>query len=132
MLKKLVLFSIIISLLVFNLTIITNNVFASGATDKAKAGLDAAAPGAGFSTPAADPAGVIGKALKVVTSILGIIFVIIVVYGGITWMTAGGNADQVKKARSMLIEGVLGMAVTMGAYAIAYYFVEKLSTAAGV
>ncbi|MBT5338511.1 hypothetical protein HOL46_04590, partial [Candidatus Falkowbacteria bacterium] len=48
------------------------------------------------------------------------------------WMTAGGNADQVKKARSMLIEGVLGMAVTMGAYAIAYYFVEKLSTAAGV
>lgn len=132
MIKKLFLFTVIISLLVFNLAIITNNVFASGATDKAMAGLKGSAEPAGFSTSTADPAGVIGKALKVLTSILGIIFVIIVVYGGITWMTAGGNADQVKKARSMLIEGVLGMAVTMAAYAIAYYFVEKVGTAAGV
>ncbi len=127
--KNVFLLLVVIMLIVFNFSLALEPVLADGATDKAQAGLKASADTAGFSTAKAEPAEVIGKALNILISVLGIIFVILVVYGGVTWMTATGNADQVKKARSMIIEGALGMAVTLASYSLASYVVEKASSA---
>lgn len=102
------------------------------AQDKALKGLDKTAVPAGFSTETKDPSLVIGKMIKSMLGALGIVFLIITVYGGIQWMTAGGAPDDVKKARNMIIEGAIGLAVCLASYSFAYYAVKQLSEAAGM
>ena len=124
-------FSIILvaAVLLFNISFMANPVFASPASDKALAGLETSAGSAGLATDKADPTEIIGKAISVLLSILGLIFLIVVVYGGITWMTAAGNPEDIKKARNMIIEGAIGMALTLAAYSVAYYVVQAIASA---
>lgn len=99
------------------------------ATQKALTGLESTAGAAGVNSGETDPALVIGKALEILISILGVIFLIIVVYGGITWMTANGDPKSVKKGQDMIVEGVIGLIICLGAYALSYFVVQKLTEA---
>lgn len=75
-----------------------------------------------------DPAQSIGAAIGVLLSILGLIFLIIVIYAGIMWMTASGDSGKVEKARKMLIEGAVGLAITLAAYSFTAFVVDQLTT----
>jgi hypothetical protein len=129
MFYRIIISTVIVALTVFNFSIFITQVQASDATTAALNGLNATAGNAGLGTTAKNPADVIGKALGVLMTVLGIIFLIIVVYGGITWMTAAGDPESVKKGRSMIIEGALGLAVTMAAYSLTYYVVDAVVNA---
>lgn len=72
---------------------------------------------------------VIGNVIKIVLTLVGIITVIIIVYAGSLWMTAGGNEDQVKKAKQWLKNAVIGLALILAAYAIADFAVSYLFAA---
>lgn len=50
--------------------------------------------------------------------LLGFVFFVLMLYGGLLWMTAGGNGDQVKKSKSILTNGFIGLAIITAAYAI--------------
>ncbi len=76
-----------------------------------------------------DPAKSIGAAIGVLLSIMGLIFLIIVVYAGITWMTSNGDKTRIEKARKMLIEGTIGLAITLAAYSFTAYVVSKVAEA---
>jgi hypothetical protein len=54
-------------------------------------------------------------------SLMGVIFLIIILYGGYLWFTAGGNKQQLEKAQHLLRNAAIGLALVIGAYAIAYY-----------
>jgi len=45
------------------------------------------------------------------------------------WMSAGGNEDQVKKAKQWLKNAVIGLALILAAYAIADFAVSYLFAA---
>ncbi len=60
----------------------------------------------------------IGGIVNVVLSFLGIVFVILVILGGYQWMTAGGNEEQVSKAKDRIKNAVIGLIVVTSAYAI--------------
>lgn len=116
------------------LTFGLSGLVSASAADKALSGLDESADPAGllvdtakFSLPT-----VIGKALSILMSILGLIFLIIVAYGGVKWMTAKGDTKEVADARSMIIQGAIGLAVTLATYSIAYYVITEITTATGV
>lgn len=49
---------------------------------------------------------------------LGIIFLFLMIMGGIMWMTASGNDAQIKKAGGILTAGVIGLIVVSLAFAI--------------
>lgn len=51
-------------------------------------------------------------------SLLGIIFLIIIIYAGFLWMTAGGNDDQVGKAKGLIKNAIIGVVIIVAAYAI--------------
>ncbi len=79
--------------------------------------------GSGASGPyaAADSttlASIVGMVINVALSLLGIIFVILIVLAGFKWMMAGGNEDDVTKAKSSMQTAVIGLVVTLSAYAI--------------
>ena len=63
-------------------------------------------------------ASIAGTAVSIFLSILGIIFLILTLYGGYLWMTARGNEEQVTKAKSVLTRAIIGLIIVISAYAI--------------
>lgn len=91
----------------------------------AQSALDAVGEGAGLSnTPL--PV-IIGNIIGVFLGLLGLILLGIVLYAGYTWMTAGGNAEKVGKAKQMLVNAVIGLLITVGAFAITNFIVQAIS-----
>ena len=68
----------------------------------------------------------IGNIIAVFLSVLGIIFVVLVVYAGFLYLTAGGEDEKVKKAKKLLGQAIVGLVIVIAAYAIAAFVVESL------
>lgn len=89
--------------------------------------------GAGFSAKSAnDPLSFITTIIKVALSLLGVIFLVLTVYGGYLWMTAAGNEKQVEKAKDTLKAGVIGLAITLSAYIISVNVLQYFMKASGL
>lgn len=73
----------------------------------------------------------VASIINVFMGLLGIVAVVIVLYGGFTWMTAGGNEDKVTEARQRIVAGIIGLAIILSAYAIARFVISSLITATG-
>ena len=56
-------------------------------------------------------------------TVLGIIAVCVILYGGFMWMTAAGNEDRVDKAKQMIIAGAIGLVIILAAYAIVNFVI---------
>ena len=69
---------------------------------------------------------VIMTIINVILGFLSIVAIIITLWGGFKWMTAGGNEDQIGEAKKMIIAGVVGMAVIFASYAVALFVVRSL------
>lgn len=55
--------------------------------------------------------------IKATLAIVGMIFFILVFYGGFLWMTARENEEQAKKAKSTVIGSIIGVMIIIGSYA---------------
>ena len=73
----------------------------------------------------------IGSIIKIILGFLGVIFVILIIYGGFLWMTAQGNDEQVGKAKKTIVNSSLGLAVVMFAYLVTWFVVYQLGEATG-
>lgn len=60
----------------------------------------------------------VGTVIKGALSLVGVIFLALTVYAGILWMTASGNESQIEKAQTILKAAIIGLVITMSAYAI--------------
>lgn len=67
-----------------------------------------------------------GDAIGIVLSLLGIIFMILIIYSGFLWMTARGNEENVQKAKDIMFNAVIGVVVIFTAYAITSLLIEGL------
>lgn len=71
----------------------------------------------------------IGKLIGVLLSFLGVIFLLLIIYAGFTWMTAQGDPKAVGKAKDILITSVVGLVILLSAYAISSFVIESLQSA---
>lgn len=71
----------------------------------------------------------IGVLISVLVSVLGIVLLILIIYAGFLWMTAGGNSDQVGKAKTIMINSVIGLIILLAAYSISFFVINALSSA---
>ena len=71
----------------------------------------------------------VARIINVVLSLLGIIAVSLILYAGFVYMTAGGNEDRVLKARKILINAVIGLAIVLSAFAITRFVINRLGDA---
>jgi hypothetical protein len=69
-----------------------------------------------------------GGIVRTVLGLLGIIFIILIVYAGIIWMTAQGEEAKVEKAQTIMRNAIIGLVITIGVYAI-YALIRTLSFA---
>lgn len=71
----------------------------------------------------------IGNVIKVLLGFLGIVAVVIILYGGLIWMTARGNEENVKKAQQIIVAGAIGLAIILSAFAITQFVVSEFLNA---
>jgi len=70
--------------------------------------------GNGENTLTADVAGIING----VIGALGIVAVIVIIMGGVSYMTSAGDSSKVKKAKDTILYGVIGLIIVMLSFAI--------------
>ena len=73
---------------------------------------------------------IVGQIINAVIGILGIACVVIIIIGGIGYMTSSGDAGKVKKARDTILYGVIGIIICVLAYAIAQFVINAINNAA--
>ena len=92
--------------------------------------LGAAANSGNLGQPA-DPRTVVARVIRIGLGVLGTIFLVLTVYAGFLWMTAAGNDEQAGKARKLLYDGVIGLAIILAAYSITYFVSRVLVDTTG-
>src|SRR3989344_3082906 len=58
--------------------------------------------------------------------LLGIVALVIILAGGVVWMTAGGSEDKVKIAKKIILNGVIGLAIILSAFSITHFILNSL------
>jgi len=61
---------------------------------------------------------IIGKIVGAALSFLGVVFFILIIYGGYMWMFSMGNEQTAGKAKDIIIAAVIGLVIVLMAYAI--------------
>ncbi len=74
-----------------------------------------------------DPRTAAMSLVKLLMTFLGIIAVVIMLYGGFLWMTAAGNEDKVDQAKKLIMAAVIGLIVILSAYLIINFVVTNVS-----
>jgi len=90
--------------------------------------LDTAAtePGLIPTSGVTDIPSMVGKIVSVALQFVSLLFLIIIVYAGIRWMTANGDPGKVKEARSWMIHAAIGLLVTLMSYQVVAYIIDKI------
>lgn len=70
--------------------------------------------------------GIIGKVINAALGIVGSLALIMFIYGGITWMTAAGNEQNVTKGKNIIIWATLGLVVIFSSYAIVRFVLQAI------
>lgn len=73
---------------------------------------------------------IIARIVQVFLGLLGMIAVILIIYGGWLWMSAAGDATKIGAAKKTLINAVIGLAIILAAFGIAQFIVGVLTGAA--
>jgi len=97
-------------------------------TGDALKGLEATQPSGG---PGAAQAGaqlpiLIGRIIRTVLGLLGIIFLVLMVYAGFLWMTARGEEEPVTKAKDIIKQSIIGVIIIFLAYALTGFVINAV------
>jgi cytochrome bd-type quinol oxidase subunit 2 len=68
----------------------------------------------------------IGNFISVILGVVGIIFLVLAVYAGVMYMTAGGDPGKVKKAKEILTQSLIGLIIIVAAYALTQFVVDQI------
>ncbi len=71
---------------------------------------------------------VVATIIRLVISVLGLIFMLIIFLAADLWMKANGNPDKVLKAKKMISQSLIGLSFVLIAYALAYILTLIFST----
>lgn len=69
----------------------------------------------------------IGQVIGYILSFVGVIFLVLIIYAGFTWMLARGNEAEVKKAKDLMYDAIIGLIIIMSAYAITAFVGGQLA-----
>lgn len=69
---------------------------------------------------------IVSTIIQTALSLLGVIFIILTVIGGYRYMTAGGNDQNVEKAKNYIQRALIGVIITFSAWTIWTFLLEGL------
>ena len=93
----------------------------SGVQDQIQDGVDAVDPGG-----SGDLEGLITTIINVLLFLIGVLSVIMIIYGGFRFVTSGGSAESVKSAKNTILYSIVGLVVAILAFAIVNFVIKEL------
>jgi polyferredoxin len=74
---------------------------------------------------------IVAIVIQAALGLLGVIFLVIMVFAGYRWMTASGNEEAVKTSKEMITRAIIGLIIVLMAYAITYFIFNQLPFSGG-
>lgn len=71
------------------------------------------------------PADIVAFAFKLVISISGAIFILMLLFGGVTYLTSAGNEEGTGKAKKLLIDAVIGLVIVLVSFAVGTWLLAQ-------
>lgn len=81
--------------------------------------------------PSTDIRLVVARIIRTALGLLGIVALVLILYGGVVWMTSGGDEEKVSQAKKILLNAVIGLVIILSSYAIASFVISRLVDATG-
>ncbi len=76
--------------------------------------------------PNTDPRVIVVRIINTALGVIGIIVVALMLYAGFLYMTAGGDAEKVGKAKKIIINCIIGLAIILSSWAITRFILDRL------
>ena len=58
--------------------------------------------------------------------VLGLLAVVVIIYGGFMYTTSAGDSSKIKKAKDTIMYGVIGLVIALLAFAIVNFVVSSI------
>ncbi len=88
------------------------------------------ADASGLSTDTSIPV-MVGNVIRIILGISGTVALVIVVMGGVKWMTSGGAEAKITSARKLMVSGAIGIVIIAAAYAITSFVMNQMLAVVG-
>jgi len=69
----------------------------------------------------------VGQVISYMLAMLGVVFLVLLIYAGFNWMTARGDSNMVEQAKDTMRNAIIGIIITMLSYGISVYVVGKIA-----
>ena len=73
-----------------------------------------------------DLVGNITSILSQVIAVLGLVCVVVMIIGGVTYMTSSGDAGKVKKGKDTILYGLIGLVICVLAFALVNWVIGSI------
>jgi len=74
---------------------------------------------------------IIIEIVNIALTMLGILFIVLIVLSGYQWMTSGGNEDSITKARKRMVNAIIGLAIVLASWTITNFIIRRALCATG-
>ncbi len=68
----------------------------------------------------------VGSIIQIALSLLGIVFLILMLIAGFNWMTAAGEEERITKSKDTIRAAIIGLLIVVGAYAASVFVLEQV------
>lgn len=93
----------------------------------AQYGLDETAKSAGLEATGKDLPQKVGEGINIALSVIGLVFLILAVYGGFKILLSRGQTANIEKGRDTILYATLGLVIIAAAYAITTYVIGAIA-----
>ncbi len=97
---------------------------ATTAAQKAKCGMDDTGQNTGAAAKPIEST--VTNVINAVLYAIGILAVVMVIFGGVQYTTSGGDQAKVTKAKNTILYGIIGLVIAILAYAIVNFVIGKI------
>jgi hypothetical protein len=121
---------LIIPVLALVFVLLASSVQAVSVIDKMSAQTGAAGVNTGYDNTV-EIKDIVGTVINTALSLLGIIFLGLIIMSGYAWMSAGGDEKVIETSKSHIKNAVIGLIIVLAAYSITAFVFSNLNSSIG-
>lgn len=77
------------------------------------------------------PQELIGIGINAALAMVGLIFLVLMIYAGYLWLTSHGEEEPIKKAQKIIVSSIIGFILVVSAYAITVFVGKRFEVGGG-